>query len=302
MNKEFTKLRDREPPTFANINLLGPCNVDCYFCLGKDIDEVWKHENQTKLHYSKWLNFEEFLAKCKDANIKYLYITGQNTDALVYKYLDSLIDYLQNIHNFDVGIRTNGYLAHKYIDILNKCKRSVGFSIHTLNPEVNWNIMRRKDLPNWNLLLDKVKHSRVSIVLNRFNKNELDNLINYISQFNNVKYIQIRKICTDTREDYLYKDAKLYEEVLDKFTQEYQETRKFYGASCYQIKGKEVVFWRTVKTSIGSFNYYTDGSYTEDYFVIEGYQNKGINYPRINSIPIQVNLLKVFGEINRGRL
>ena len=31
------KNRNRQVPTFANINLLGKCNADCYFCLGKDI-------------------------------------------------------------------------------------------------------------------------------------------------------------------------------------------------------------------------------------------------------------------------
>lgn len=301
MNNQFTKLREREAPTFANINLLGPCNVDCYFCLGKDIDEVWKHENQTKTHWKDWKNFPEFLRKCEAAGIKNLYVTGQNTDALVYKHLSSLIYFLQEIHNFDVGVRTNGYLAHRHIDTLNKCRRSVGYSIHTLKPEVNWDIMRRKDLPVWDQLLTDTKQTRVSIVLNRYNEGELESLIKYISQFKSVKYIQVRKICTDTREEFLYEDAVLYEKVAERYHEAYKEDRKFYGASCYQINDKEVVFWRTVKTSIGSFNYYTDGSYTDDYFVIEGYQNKGINYPREDGIPVKVESLEGFWRENNDR-
>ena len=153
LHPQFEKLREREAPTFANINLLGPCNVDCYFCLGKDIDEVWKYQNQTKVHWSEWENFTEFLQLCKDAGIKNLYVTGQNTDALIYKHLDELIDFLQNIKGFDVGIRTNGYLAHRKLETANKCRRSVGYSIHTLDPDVNWTIMRRKDIPDWEHLL-----------------------------------------------------------------------------------------------------------------------------------------------------
>lgn len=34
------KNRKRDKYTFANINLLGKCNADCYFCLGKDIPEL----------------------------------------------------------------------------------------------------------------------------------------------------------------------------------------------------------------------------------------------------------------------
>ena len=39
----INKNRNRGKFTFANINLLGKCNADCYFCLGKDIaDELRK--------------------------------------------------------------------------------------------------------------------------------------------------------------------------------------------------------------------------------------------------------------------
>ena len=289
---QFQKLREREAPTFANLNLLGPCNVDCYFCLGKDINEVWKQQNQTKVHYSEWENLTEFLQKCKDAGIPNIYVTGQNTDALIYKHLDELLQYLQDDWGFDAGIRTNGYLAHRKLDVVNQCRRSVGYSIHTLDTETNWTIMRRRDIPDWEQLLTVTEQSRVSIVLNRHNEHQLPGLLEYIGQFPNVKYIQVRKICTDTRDSWLLPDAEAYERVAAEYAAKHEETRKFYGAPCYNIHGKEVVFWRTVKTSIGSFNYYTDGSYTDDYFVIEGYQNSGVNYPRENGIPVQVESLE----------
>lgn len=31
MNELFTHNTNREAPTFANINMLGKCNADCYF-------------------------------------------------------------------------------------------------------------------------------------------------------------------------------------------------------------------------------------------------------------------------------
>ena len=49
--------------------------------------------------------------------------------------------------------------------------------------------------------------------------------------------------------------------------------------------GKEVCFWRTVKTSIESYNYYTDGTINDEYFVIEGYMRESKNYPREEGIP-----------------
>lgn len=36
----------------------------------------------------------------------------------------------------------------------------------------------------------------------------------------------------------------------------------------------EVVFWRTVKTTTNSFNYFTDGTFSKEYFIVEGYANE----------------------------
>lgn len=268
----MNKNRDRKAPAFANINLLGKCNVNCYFCLGKDIPELLNIHNYNNVHFSEWNNFEKFLQMCKDSNIKNLYITGQNTDALVYKYVGELIDYLQDIHGFHAGIRTNGYLAKKKIDIVNKCKRNVGYSIHSLDSDTNNKIMGRKDIPDWEFILNNTDNYRVSIVYNRYNADEFASIIWWLANFNSIKYIQVRKISTDTRSAQLEKDKNLYEEmykeqVKDKFPIMYT----FYGAVAHKIFGKEVMFWRTVETSINSFNYFTDGTISDEYFVIEGY-------------------------------
>ena len=47
--------------------------------------------------------------------------------------------------------------------------------------------------------------------------------------------------------------------------------REFYGAPIYDIDGVEVTFWRTVQTTVNSINYFTDGTLSDEYFVVEGY-------------------------------
>ena len=42
-------------------------------------------------------------------------------------------------------------------------------------------------------------------------------------------------------------------------------------AICCNIYDKPVVFWRTIKTSVNSLNYFTDGTVSDEYFVVEGY-------------------------------
>jgi molybdenum cofactor biosynthesis enzyme MoaA len=289
---EFQKNLVREAPVFANINLLGTCNVDCYFCLGKDIDPIFKQFNHIATHFSKWANFGTFLAKCQTAGIKNLYITGQNTDALVYKYLHELIAYLQDTWGFDVGIRTNGYLAHRYLETMSLCRRSVGLSIHSLNPDTNWTIMRRRDIPDWDSIIPAVKNVRVSIVLNRYNRAEFWALLQYISKFPSVKYIQVRRVCTDTREEYLIDDAKAYDQTFTEVADNHPVTGYFYSAEMFRLYNIDVCFWRTMKTTIDSFNYYTDGTINDEYFVIEGYMRDSASYPKNGTVPDKVTALE----------
>ena len=272
------KNRNREQYSFANINLLGRCNVDCFFCLGKDIFQEIRKFHHTIVHWCKWRNFEDFLSVCSEHSIEKLYITGQNTDALLYTYLSEIIDFLHK-KNFKVGLRTNGYkfmgcdsINNKMIDIANKCELSTGISIHALNWKVNQMIMGRAEAPAWNSILPLIKNLRVSIVLNRCNEGEFFELLRYLSNFDNIKYIQVRKVSTDKRFEFLQPDMVAYERQYTKVKEIFQINRRlWYDAEEYIIYGKPVVFWRTVKTSVNSINYFTDGTISKEYFIVEGY-------------------------------
>ena len=271
MSTLITKNRDREQFTFANINLLGHCNADCYFCLGKDIKDELAGKNQMGVHWEEWKNFWTFLKLCKKENVKKLYLTGQTADGLQYKHLDTLVDFLQAI-DFVVGVRTNGYLAEKKIESIKKMKGEIGYSIHSLDPQTNWRIMGRADIPNWdNIIPNSGDDVRVAIVINRFNLPQIDDVIKYISKFKNVKYIQLRRISTDTRYNLLEKDIGMFESFYRKFSTVNKQTGEIYGAQIFNLYGKDITFWRTVECSVNSLNYFTDGTVSDEYFVIEGY-------------------------------
>lgn len=277
MDIKILKNRDRKTPTFANINLLGKCNVDCYFCLGKDLSKELKGLNQLNTHFLHWKNFENFINICKNDGIKKLYLTGQTADGLQYKYIIELNEYLKQL-GFEIGVRTNGYLAEQKINEIKSFNGGIGYSIHSLNPQTNFKIMKRETIPNWDYILnnsgDKV---RVSIVLNRYNVDEFYKLLDYLSTFEKVNYIQVRRISTDTRYELLKDDINIYENVYNEFKKNYQKFGDFYAAQQFNYKGKEVNFWRTVETSINSYNYFTDGNFSTNYFIVEGYKNCLIN-------------------------
>ena len=151
-----TKNRQRDPYSFANINLLGHCNVNCFFCLGKDIEKELAPHNQcspaSSVHFSDWKNFDKFLCVCQDNKIQKLYITGQNTDSLVYHFVPELVDYLRD-QGFQVGLRTNGYKALELMQTINACELSTGYSIHSINPVTTKMILGRSDMPDWNQII-----------------------------------------------------------------------------------------------------------------------------------------------------
>jgi molybdenum cofactor biosynthesis enzyme MoaA len=266
------KNRNREHPTFANINLLGKCNVNCFFCLGKDIEKELAPHNQVTLHYAHWENFEKFLSLCKHANIQKLYLTGQNTDSLLYAHFSELVTYLHQ-QGFLVGIRTNGYLAHRHMETINRCDLSIGYSIHSLNPVTNKMIMGRSDLPDWDTLIPATRNPRIAIVLTRCNEFEFFDLLKYTARFKNVRYVQVRRPSTDTRATLLAPDIAAYERTYTQVANIFgpPKRRLWHDADVFDIFGQEVVFWRTVKTSVNSFNYFTDGTVSDQYFIVEGY-------------------------------
>jgi molybdenum cofactor biosynthesis enzyme MoaA len=274
------KNRDREPFSFANINLLGKCNANCFFCLGKDIEKELAPHNQMKTHFSEWKNFQSFLSKCHRFAINKIYITGQNTDSLLYPDLAELIQYLQE-GNFRVGLRTNGYLALNKLKTLNLCDLSIGYSIHTLEPMTNKMILNRSDIPDWKTIIPATKNCRVQIVVNRCNRYDFWHTLRFIASFPNVKYIQVRRVSTETRTEQLAPDVAAYEQLYTEVSKIFPIKKRIWGdAEVYEIYGKDVVFWRTIKTTVNSINYFTDGTISLKYFIVEGYlsensQSKG---------------------------
>ena len=269
------KNRSRDRYSFANINLLGKCNVDCFFCLGKDIEDILCKQNQMKVHFSKWLNFQEFLDRCRAENILNIYFTGQNTDPLMYPWLQDLVHFIQG-QGFCCGVRTNGFLVLKEENIkaLQSMQEEVGYSIHTLNPVTQKMILGRSWVPDWKTILTipDIKKVRVSMVMNRCNESEFFDILRFLSDFKQVRYIQVRRISTDTREQLLMPDMAAFERVYTKVREVFPMKKRFVtDAEEYEIYGKSVNFWRTVKTSANSINYFTDGTISDMYFIIEGY-------------------------------
>jgi molybdenum cofactor biosynthesis enzyme MoaA len=271
MNQFFTKRRHRDTaPSFANINLLGRCNAQCYFCLGRDLGPLIDGRHDERVHFSKWPKFGEFLDTMRAQSVSRVYITGQNTDALLCECLDELVDELHR-QDFQVGLRTNGLLAHKHFDAINRCDLSTGYSIHSLKPETLQQIMGWSVVPDWDNIIAQTERPRIAMVVGRHNVGEFADVLALVGRHPNVRYFQVRRVSTDTRQSELSPDAAAYEKLFSFIAETNPIKRIFHGAQVYDIDGIEVVFWRTVQTTVSSINYFTDGTISNNYFIVEGY-------------------------------
>lgn len=270
MQTTAKNLNREQKYSFANINLIGTCNANCYFCLGKDIESELSKQNQMSTHFSEWKNLDKYLDLCKEYGVEKIYLTGENTDPLIYKYLGELIAYVQG-KGFNVGIRNNGYLALKNIDVINTCKDEIGYSVNAITPEVSQLVMGNSFIPPWEKLIPATNNPRTSIIVSRYNRHEFFDIVKFLSQFDNIRYVQARCIVSETRNDQMIPDQDVFEELHAYVAANFSLVDTFHGASIYEIHGKKVSFWRNWNTNINSMNYFSDGTISESYFIINGY-------------------------------
>jgi molybdenum cofactor biosynthesis enzyme MoaA len=259
--------------SFANINFLGKCNADCYFCLGKDLEQEFSHYNDLHTPVHELRNLESFLQLCKEQSVKNIYITGQNTDSLLYRHLNELICHLQDEWGFRAGLRTNALLAKSKIETINRCDKSISYTILTQRPEIMQKLTGTRVIPDFDYIFNHVTiPQRVATVVTQHNADEILDLIRFVSKYPQVQYFQVRRVSTDTRFEQLKDDIAAFDALLENVIRpHFLQTGEFELAPLFDIHGVEVSFWKTVETTANSLNYFSNGVISDEYFIIEGY-------------------------------
>jgi organic radical activating enzyme len=94
---------------FGNIHLSGPCNRSCYFCIGQHMMGL-----DPFINLNEWPldGIDNFITECNAKQITEVYLTGSNTEPLLYGQLPKLVEYLRaNIPALHLGVRSNGVLV-----------------------------------------------------------------------------------------------------------------------------------------------------------------------------------------------
>lgn len=258
---------------YGEILFTGTCNFRCFYCLGHEMSDSAKIDNSAHEHFSKWKNFKEYLDRLQSNNVKTIYLSSTNSEPMLYPYLGQLIDYLQKLYGFNVGIRTNGSID---TEICNELNEEISLSLQSLNKDTFKKItgvdMNFDFLENLGKI--KSKNLRVTIAVNRYNYKEIFDMIEVLRNYKNIKYVQLRKC-------YKYYNTDIKPDI-DAFEYVMQELRKFsvkgnYKESIiYDVHGLSVSVWETVfkSESLQTFNYWTNGVMTSNNLLVEGYKDE----------------------------
>lgn len=255
---------------YGEILFAGRCNFQCFYCLGHEMHESTKC-NTLSTHFSLWPNFGKWLIDLQKNNVKTIYLSSTNSEPLLYAYLSELIDFLQD-EGFNVGIRTNGSLNTK---VCSKCKEEVSLSLQSLNPdtfEKITNVVLSFDFLE-NLKIIENDNIRVSIVVNRYNYNEIFDMLDQLKDFN-LRYVQLRQ-CYKYYETDIQPDIDAFNFVVKRL-KTYPVKGNFNESIIYDVDGLAVSVWETVfkKSSISSSNYWTNGVITNNNLLVEGYEDE----------------------------
>lgn len=253
--------------------MLGKCNQKCIYCLGNEMPNASK-VNYNSTHFTEFVDFEKFLSILDDMAIEEIYISSVNTEPLLYKYVDGLVDYLHS-RGFKVGIRTNGTI---YDSVLTKLDSEISISINSFDDETNENICGNKS--NYGKICEILnnlrglnKTIRLSILINQFNCFELNDILSKLKPFNDVfDYIQLRRWYTFNN----IIDNTPYDKCVEDVKKKCKHIGNFYESDIYETNdGVKVSLWNDVfkRESVESVNYFPDGKISDYNLLIPIYEN-----------------------------
>lgn len=253
--------------------MLGKCNQKCIYCLGNEMPSAKKCDfNNT--FFSEFVDFERFLGILNEREIDEIYLSSVNTEPLLYKYVDQLVDFLHE-EGFKVGIRTNGTIYH---DVLKKLDSEISISVNSFNDFNNVKICGRKSsFETLKKIIDNLsglgKTIRLSILLNQYNVYELESMLSKTSQFKeSIDYIQVRKWYTLNNTA----DNVPYEKGVKYIKENLKHVGNFYESDIYETsEGVKVSLWNDVfkKESVQSVNYFPNGKISDYNLLIPIFEN-----------------------------
>lgn len=266
---------------YGEILFLGKCINKCYYCLGNEMPTAQIVSN-LNTPYKQLNKLDEFVNRLVEANCDTIYLSSVVTEPLLYKDINSLTDYLTS-KGFKVGIRTNG-ICKSFLRLIPKLESEISISINSLIPTVNEEICGNRVVPNisniFKTLKENGKKCRISIVVNKYNFEEVPSIINSMQNYDCISYIQLRKRYKydKKKDDAFEEDVKAFEYIKDwlDFMGHAKFAKSNFHESIIYDMPVPISLWEDVfkKESLTTLNYFSDGKITTHNLLVPSYEGK----------------------------
>lgn len=249
---------------FGNVHLSGPCNRSCYFCIGQHMMAL---DGENTLDAWPLPGLVDFISACNRRNARDVFVTGTNTDPLLFQHASRLSAALRtHIPGARVGIRTNAAALRTVDQLLPYEMGSV--TVCSLRPDIYRAMMgsgEPPDIAQVVKLCDKARWAeppKVNVVLGPENHNDV------IGTITRCEGAGIRRI--NLREPYGQPRVGNPLERLEIYRRD-----DVLGMPSYQLGMVRVTYWDVHYCEVESVNLYASGRVSEDYPITRGHAEDG---------------------------
>jgi len=244
---------------FANIHFSGQCNRNCFFCIGQWMQGQDMNNN---LNEYPLKGYDKFISDVIANDVREIYLTGTNTDPMLYKHLPALVgDLRAKAPKALIGIRTNGATILNNLDLWHLFDESC-ISITSFDKEIYKQTMGCGKPPNLEEIVKNTKHDLLKINIVITHKTTKDDILNSVKVIADagVRKVNIREPYGQSHVGNPLKDLEPISFV--------------HGMPLYLIYGVEVCYWDVHFVEVESINLYADGRISYDYSVTKGHSEK----------------------------
>lgn len=243
---------------FGNIHLSGPCNRSCYFCIGQHMMAL---DPYNVLDTDPLPGIDRFIVDCARKNVREVFITGTNTDPLLYRHTAALVRDIKDSLGVKVGVRTNGVQIIPHLDRW-KWYDKASLTICSLNDAINNRMMGGNALTfsELDFIFDSKEDIKVNIVLGPENRFDILQTLDKLTRFG------VRRV--NLREPYGQPHIGNPLDGLHpiKFSK---------GMPTYRWNNLEVTYWDVHYCEVESVNLYANGRVSIDYPITLGHDPSG---------------------------
>ncbi len=221
------------------------------------------------------IGIDSFVEKCNERGVREVFVTGTNTDPMLYKHTAKLVSYIKsNIPDSRVGIRTN---AERFLKVGNTMHfYDMGsVTICSFDPYIYQKMMGTGYPPDIGNLVYTCMNSymwkeppKVNVVLGPENcgitlraSGDILNTI-FKCKFAGIKRVNLREP---------YGQAHVGNPLESFATYRIEDV---YGQPTYDICGVHVTYWDVHYCEVESVNLYANGKVSEDYPITRGHSDK----------------------------